>query len=224
MTMADNSGSLTVPDEFLLLTLKDDGGEFIDLPAETYRAGFVGAALMELSLQDRLDYDAAQVWVVDPAPTGSEGLDHVLARLSAADFSSRSEQVIKQMIDMGDLVRNASLTRLCAKRILIEAEGRVLWFLKTRRYPITNDREIREVKLRLLDVLLHDGLPNPRDVCLMSLAETCGIIGQIVPQANLEMARDRLAKVARMERIGQNVRQHIQMFERAMILAIHADI
>jgi hypothetical protein len=57
MTTGDRSGSLTVPDEFLLLTLKDEGAPFIDLPLETHRAGFVGAALMELALQDRLDYD-----------------------------------------------------------------------------------------------------------------------------------------------------------------------
>ena len=224
MTTSDRSGSLTVPDEFLLLTLKDDGGAFIDLPLETRRAGFVGAALMELALQDRLDYDTTQIWAVDPAPTGSEGLDRVLARLSTPDLSNRSEQVIKRMIDLGEEVRDASLKRLCERGILVEAEGRVLWFLKTRRYPVTDGREIREVKLRLLEVLLHDKLPDPRDVCLMSLAETCGIIGEIVPQADLAAARDRLAKLARMELIGQNVRQYLQMLQRAMVLAIHADI
>ena len=71
------------------------------------------------------------------------------------------------------------------KKILVETEGRLLWFLKTRRYPAVDGKEIREVKLRLLEVLLRDGLPDPRDVCLMSLAETCGIIRQIVPALSL---------------------------------------
>ena len=48
---------MSVPEEFLLLTLKDEDGAFVDLPAESRRAGFVGATLMELALQDRLDYD-----------------------------------------------------------------------------------------------------------------------------------------------------------------------
>ena len=69
---------LSVPEEFLLLTLKDEGGAFVDLPAESRRAGFVGATLMELALQDRLDYDNTQVWLVDETQTGSHSLDPVL--------------------------------------------------------------------------------------------------------------------------------------------------
>jgi hypothetical protein len=52
------------------------------------------------------------------------------------------------MFDLGDEVRDASIRRLCERGILVETEGRVLWFLKTRRYPVTAGREIREVKLR----------------------------------------------------------------------------
>ena len=36
---------LTVPEEFLLLTLKDEDGGFVDIPLEYQRAGFVGAAI-----------------------------------------------------------------------------------------------------------------------------------------------------------------------------------
>jgi hypothetical protein len=224
MTTAEGFGMLTVPEEFLLLTLKDNGGAFIDLPAETRRAGFVGAALMELALQDRLDCDPTQVWVVNATPTGSEGLDRVLARLSAPDFIGHSEHLIERMTDMGDAFRDASLKRLCERGVLVAAEGRVLWFLKTRRYPVIDGREIREVKSRLVEVLLHDNLPDPRDVCLMSLAETCGIIGQIVPEFDLTLARERIAKLARMELIGQNVRRYLQIFQRAMIMAIQSDV
>jgi hypothetical protein len=119
-------------------------------------------------------------------------------------------------------VRAESLKRLCDKKILVETEGRILWFLKTRRYPAIDGKEIREVKLRLLEVLLRDGLPDPRDVCLMSLAETCGIIRQIVPESELKGARERIAKFSKMELIGQNVSHYIEIFERAMAAASHA--
>lgn len=215
---------LTIPEEFLLLTLKDQGGEFVDIPTESRRAGFVGAALMELALQDRLDSDTSEIWVVDQLPTGNVGLDLVLARLGAPGFSRMSEHLIGHMIDLGDAVRVAALKRLCAKGVLVETEGRYLWLLKTRRYPAIDGKEIREVKLRLLGVLVHDGLPDPRDVCLMSLAETCGIIGQIVPAAEMADARERMARFAKMELIGQNVRHHIDIFRRAMIMAIQSDV
>jgi hypothetical protein len=213
---------LTVPEEFLLLTLKDEDGGFIDIPLEYQRAGFLGAAIMELALQERLDSDLDRVWVVNNAPTGDAALDPVLSRLAAPGFDSNADNLINQLIELGDPVRSQALARLCEKKILVETEGRLLWFLKTRRYPPIDGKEIREVKLRLLEVLLRDALPGPRDVCLMSLAETCGIIRQIVPPSELKVARERIAKFSKMELIGQNVNRYIELFERAMAMATPA--
>jgi hypothetical protein len=213
---------LTVPEEFLLLTLKDEDGGFVDIPLEYQRAGFLGAAIMELGLQGRLDSDLSRVWVVDNTPTGDASLDPVLARLAAPEFDSHADNLINQLIELGDVVRQQALRRLCDKKVLVETEGRLLWFLKTRRYPPMDGKEIREVKLRLLEVLLRDGLPDPRDVCLMSLAETCGIIRQIVPASELKVAREQIAKYSKMELIGQNVNHYIELFERAMAMATPA--
>jgi golgi phosphoprotein 3 len=213
---------LTVPEEFLLLTLKDEDGGFVDIPLEYQRVGFLGAAIMELGLQGRLDSDLSRVWVVDKTPTGDASLDPVLARLSAPEFDSHADNLINQLIELGDPVRSAALARLCDKKILVETEGRLLWFLKTRRYPVMDGKEIREVKLRLLEVLLRDGLPDPRDVCLMSLAETCGIIRQIVPASELKVAREKIAKLSKMDLVGQNVNHYIELFERAMAMATPA--
>ena len=213
---------LTVPEEFLLLTLKDKDGDFVDIPLEYQRAGFLGAAIMELALIGRLDSDLDRVWVVDNKPTGDASLDPVLARLAAPDFDSHADNLINQLIELGDSVRSQALARLCEKKILVETEGRLLWFLKTRRYPPMDGKEIREVKLRLIEVLLRDGLPDPRDICLMSLAETCGIIPQIVPESELKAARERIAMFSKMELIGQNVNHYIELFERAMAMATPA--
>jgi Golgi phosphoprotein 3 len=207
---------LTVPEEFLLLTLKDENGGFVHIRYEKQRAGFVGAAIMELGLQGRLDSDLDRVWVVDKTPTGDAALDMVLASLASPQFVGNADRVLGELIELGAQVRAEALQQLCAKKILVESEGRVLWVLKTRRYPAIDGKEIREVKLRLLEVLLRDGLPSPRDVCLMSLAETCGIIAQIVPESELGIARERIAKFAKMELIGQNVNNYIDMFERAI--------
>ena len=154
---------LTVTEEFLLLTLKDENGGFVDVHHERLRAGFVGAAIMELGLQGKLDSDLDRVWVVDKTPTGDPALDLVLDRLSSPQFNGDADRVFGQLIDLGEQIRGEALKELCAKNILVESEGRLLWILKTRRYPVIDGQEIREVKLRLLDVLLRDALPGPRE-------------------------------------------------------------
>ena len=73
------------------------------------------------------------------------------------------------------------------------------------------------MKLRLLEVLLHDGLPEPRDVCLMSLVETCGLTGQIVERSDLALAESRIAMFSKMELVGQDSRRYLEILSRSML-------
>ncbi len=212
---------LTVPEEFLLLTVKDDDGGFVDIPREAVSAGFIGAAIMELALQNRIDSDLDRIWIVDKTPTGEACVDLVLQQISGPNFDLEAAKLIDQLVVYGTQVRELALDRLCERKILAKAEGRVLWFLKARRYPVMDGKEIREVKLRLMEVLLRDELPDPRDVCLMSLAETCGIIRQIVPASELKRASERLATLAKMDLIGQNVTRYITIFQEAVAYAAY---
>lgn len=210
---------LSVVEEFLLLTLKDEGGVFLQLPVNRQQAAFIGAAIMELGLQGRIDSDLDQVMLTDPTPTGDKSLDVILFEISAQKFDRNADKLIDQLIGLSNHVRASALKNLCAKNILEEKEGRVLWLLKTRRYPAVGGKEIREVKLRLLEILLGENLPDPRDVCLMALADTCGIIDQIVPVSELPRARERIQKFSKMEIIGQNVDKYIRLFEEALALS-----
>lgn len=204
---------LTIPEEFLLLTVKDEDGGFVTLAPEAISAGFVGAAVMELALQDRIDSDLERIWVVDKTPTGEACVDLILERLSAPDFDPHAEKLMDQLVAYGDQVRELALERLVERKILTKEEGRILWFLKARRYPVIDGKEIREAKLRLLEVLLRDEIPGPRDVCLMSLAQSCDIIRQIVPAYARNHANERLAALTKMDLIGQSVSRYITIVQ-----------
>ncbi|KAB7741119.1 hypothetical protein F2P47_05040 [Parvibaculum sedimenti] len=210
---------LTVPEEFLLLTVKDEDGGFVDIPHEAVSAGFIGAAIMELALENRIDSDLDRIWIVDKTPTGEACVDLILSQVAAPDFDLSAAKLIDQLVFYGTQVREMALERLCEKKILAKEEGRILWFLKARRYPVVDGKEIREVKIRLLEILLRDELPDPRDVCLLSLADTCGIIRQIVPASELHRAQERIATLAKMDLIGQNVTRYINIFQEAVAYA-----
>lgn len=214
---------LTIPEELLLLTIKDDDkeGGFIDVPREALSAGFVGAALMELALENRIDSDSDHIWIIDETPTGEPCVDLIFEKIRAPEFKLETTHLIAQLIDYADEIRDLALERLVERNILAEVEGRILWILKSQRYPVINGKEIREVKLRLLEVLLGDEMPEPRDVCLMSLSENCGIISQIVPDSELTRAREKLSQIAKMDIIGQNVARYITIFREAVAYATY---
>ena len=204
---------LTIPEEFLLLTVKDEDGGFVTLAPEALSAGFVGAAVMELALGDRIDSDLQRIWVVDKTPTGEAAVDLILERIAASDFDPQADKLMDQLVAYGDQVRELALQRLVERKILTKEEGRVLWFLKARRYPVIDGKEIREAKLRLLEVLVRDEIPGPRDVCLMSLAESCDLIRQIVPPYARKHANERLTALVKMDLIGQSVSRYITIVQ-----------
>jgi hypothetical protein len=211
---------LTIPEEFLLLTVTDDAGGFVELPVQTFNSGFVGAAIMELALKNRIDSDLEKIWITDNAPTDAPCVNAILRLLQAADFDFRAEKLIEQLAASGTSVRDLAVQKLCERRILMKREGRILWVFKTQAYPMIDDKQIRDAKKRLLGVLLGDALPSPRDACLLALADASDLIRQIVPPGQMAQARARLETIGRMELLGQNVKHYISLWRAAMDQAL----
>lgn len=207
---------LTTAEEFLLLALDGRTGDFRKIQTEYLHAGLIGAAVMELALAGKIDSDVDGAWVVDPAATGDSSLDPVLAAMARPGFPKKLEQVIGELIPLGEHVQQQVLERLCARRVLEKSEGRSVLLKKVTRYTLADGRDLNESKERLAQLLKGDGLPDPREVCLLTLAKTCGLVEQLVPAGELDAAYDRLSKFASLDLIGQNVRRYLYLFERDM--------
>jgi Golgi phosphoprotein 3 len=74
-----------------------------------------------------------------------------------------------------------------------------------RAYPQVTGREEREAKARLMSVLFHDAVPDPRDTLLLGLANSSGALAAILTEAELEKAAGRIAEVAGLEEISRSV-------------------
>ena len=118
--------------------------------------------------------------MVDASPTGDDILDNVLARLAASTDELTSAGAIALVTLNSRKFQERALQRLVAKGVLRQADGRWLWVFHSRRYPVIDDREQREVKTRLRQVLLTDEIPDPRDVVLICLIEACGLLGLVL--------------------------------------------
>ena len=206
----------TTAEEFLLLALDGRTGDFRKIQTEYLHAGLIGAAVMELALAGKIDSDVDGAWVVDPTPTGDTSLDPVLGAMAKPGFPAKLEQVIGALMPLGEEVQLQVLDRLCARKVLTRSESRSLLMKKVTRYDIADARDFNDSKQRLVQLLSGDGLPDPREVCLLTLAKTCGLVEQLVPAGELDAAYDRLSKFASLDLIGQNVRRYLYLFERDM--------
>jgi hypothetical protein len=211
---------LTLVEEFLLLTLRDEGGTFVPLPRYIADPCFAGAALMELALHNRVDSDLEGLCLVDPTPTGDPALDLVLERCGTPEFNSKHARVIGQLAPYGTQIRDLALTSLCEAGVLSASNDTYLWVFHTRRYPLLDGREIREAKIRLLGILLRDDIPDARDACLLGLADVSGLLEQIVPPSELPRAQARMAQLAYLDLIGRSLREYLTVLKTNIDLAL----
>ena len=79
-----------------------------------------------------------------------------------------------------DEIREGALRRLVDKGILAREEGRFLWVFRSRRYPALDGKAEQEVKLRIMEVLFSDKIPDPRDVVIICLADACGMFEKLL--------------------------------------------
>ena len=192
-------------EEILLLQLDDRHGSFVDLPQAAADVVIAGAALMELALLNRIDTDLERLIVVDPRPTGDDILDGVLAHLAACGNEQTASTAIAHVTLESRKLQERALQRLVAKRVLRQTDGRWLWVFRTRRYPVVDDREQREVKTRLRQVLLTEEIPDPRDVVLICLIDACGLLDLVLTPDEIARNRPRVDRLARLDLIGQAV-------------------
>jgi len=192
-------------EEIVLLQLDDRHGSFVDLPQSAADVVIAGAALMELALANRVDADLERLIVVDAAPTGDDILDGAMARLTASGDELTSAGAVALVTLDSRKFQEKALERLVAKGVLRQTDGRWLWVFHSRRYPVLDDREQREVKTRLRQVLLTDEIPDPRDVVLICLIDACGLLGLVLTLDEIARTGLRIEKLIRLDLIGQAV-------------------
>ena len=94
-----------------------------------------------------------------------------------------------------------------------------LWVFARRRYPVRDDKEEKEVKTRIREVILSDSIPDSRDVVLISLIKGCYLVDEIFSHKEIDAVKGRLEQIAGMDLIGQTLSGIIESVTRAMAAA-----
>ncbi len=177
--------------------------------------------MMDLTLRNRIDNDLRDMFTTDATPTGDDILDPVLHMISLAPVLTPHPIAywLRQLADEAPQYLEKALSRLEKREIIRRRDFKVLWILGKRRYPRVDQQEVREVKARILGIVLGNDVPAPHDIMLTSLADACGLLGKILTKEQAELAAVRIKQVSRLDLIGQAVAKGIGEIHTAMALA-----
>ena len=174
---------------------------------------------MQFAEAGRIDTDLTQLIVINRDPLHHTLADSVLDTIAAEEEAKDIRYWIEYLSDQSDEIRQDALNGLISKGVLESQDARFLWVFKSRKYPIIDGRQEREVKLRLMEVLFSDAIPSPRDVILLCLAHATGILNVLLPAHELVRLSDRIEAIRQLDLIGQNVVNAIRDIEVSLAIS-----
>ena len=207
---------ITISEEILLLLLDYDSGVMNGRIASHSSANALsGGILMDLALENRIDTDPEELFMIDPAPVGEPALDDALARIAVSDESRTIDYWVDTFAADSDRARRQLVERLISRGILFRGAYDRLWVMGTRKYVQEDGRPLRDVRQRIAGILLSGELPDPRDVMIISLADACHLWQGLIEEDSQETLAPRISQVAGMDFIGQAVVRTIRKHENA---------
>ena len=221
MASALDTAMLTFAEELLLLLLDDEDGSFVPIPKSNLGCAIAGAVLMDLAFAYRIDTDPQALVINDPTPTGNPMLDGTLAKLAAHKEPSNTRTWIRVLsVEDAPGIREQALESLVARGIVELREARVMWAFRARRYPTIDGNAEQEVKLRIGEVLFSDDIPDPRDVALIGLVDSCDLLREIFSDRDMQQCRPRIGQLRKMDLIGRELGNAINDIEQTVTMAL----
>ncbi|MFQ3670368.1 MAG: GPP34 family phosphoprotein, partial [Verrucomicrobiia bacterium] len=150
-------------------------------------------------------------------PLNNTILDPALATIAAVPEPKPIEHWLEIFANDAQAIKTRSLTHLVQTGILQQEEHRLLWLIPTRRYHTLDNREKAEVRARLHTLITSSDLPEPRDIVLLTLLKACNLLDEILPDNEIELHRERIQQLCKMDLIGQAVARSISEIQNSIM-------
>ena len=208
---------LTLTEDLVLLALDDHSGRILPVDDIGYRHALAGAVLLDLALLGRLENQDGALHVSDRTNTGEDLLDRWCETIEAEKEPLELRVWIARLALASDQIETAALSSLVNRGILEKEETNFLWVFETRRYPMLDGTEEKEVKRRICDVLLSDEEPSQADAILVGLVDDARLLPHILSDAETRESARRVAQVRDLDVIGKEVAAVIEHLRLEML-------
>ena len=204
---------LTLTQELILMLLNEETGYFHQVPGWQLNCAVVGAVLAELSLRSRIDTDMESLFLVDESETGNPALDPILKEIAAESVQHNAQYWIERLAPRAESIIDSVLDRLVDLKILEYHDGE-FWTLA----PTVWHGELygkseegtagKFIKTRISKVIFTDEIPDPRDVIIICLVNTCDVF-RFIFQLD-EEAEERIEFICKMDLIGRSMADAVE--------------
>ncbi len=199
---------LGLPAELILMLLNEESGYFHQVPGWDLNCAIVGAVLGELSLQSRIDTDMNSLFLLDDTETGNPILDPILKEIASESSQRNAQYWIERLAHHAESIIDSTLDRLVRLNVLEYHDGE-FWTVapNVEQTVLFDDSQegtgLQFVKTRIRHEIFNNEIPDPRDVIIICLVNTCDVFRFMF---NLdEEAEQRIEFICNMDLIGRSI-------------------
>ena len=199
---------LSLPEELVLMLLNEESGYFRQISGWDLNCAVAGAALAELSLISRIDTDMDALFLLDDTETGHQALDPILKEIASEPGQHNALYWIERLAPRAEKIIDITLGHLVDLEILDYHEGDY-WTLANTAWQSDlfagsqDDTAVQFVKLLVANVIFSNEIPNPRDIIIISLINTCDVFRSIFVLD--EDSEERFELICKMDLIGRPI-------------------
>ncbi len=204
---------LTLTQELILMLLNEETGYFHQVPGWDLNCAVVGAVLAELSLRSRIDTDMESLFLVDEKETGNSTLDPILKEIAKETVQHNTQYWIEKLAPRAEKIIDSVLDRLVDLKILEHHKGD-FWTVAPAIWHPDHSNNFQEgtagqfIKTRISKAIFQNEIPDPRDVIIICLINTCDVL-RFIFQLD-EEAEERVKFICKMDLIGRSIAAAVQ--------------
>jgi golgi phosphoprotein 3 len=196
---------LTLLEEVVLLTIDPRTGCLHGDQQFSVPYALAGAALFDLALAGRVDTDVDSIQVIDSTPTGNALQDELLAELAGGGAAMSVRGWVEQTFRTRKDLEDRALAQLVDHGLIRLEKTRRLWVIEVQRFPLVDGKPLQLAKERLAQAILDDTIPPTRDIMLVSLTASCGLLNHVLTRDQQEARAERIETLSTVETISRNV-------------------
>lgn len=201
---------LSLMEEILLLSLKEEKGTFSMTASSGIDSCLTGAILMELELLKRIRVDKKTLEVIDRTSTKNPRLDSALKLIDSNKRLHPPHYWVSKLRSTMKHLRKELLKELVDKAFLREEEHQFLILFTSTRYPLRDIRAKKDLLDHLQKALLRGEIPHPRTARLIGIIHASSLTGSLFDKEERKDAQKKAKEISKEDVLAEAVKKAIQ--------------
>ena len=211
---------LSLPEELLLLALKEQEGTVVHAASMALSYGLAGGILLELFSLDKIEFQDKYLRIADAVRTGDPILDEAMDLMDQAGKAFGAQHWVETFARKIKHLKERLLDRLIEKGILRREEHKILWVFTAKHYPAQDLRPETELRTRVHAAVLEGVEPDDRTRSLLVLVHACNLVGELFEKPQRKAATENLKRIAEDSPVGKAIADTLLAIQLAINAAV----